>query len=181
MDVRREVFWITTWARRLGWSLLVLCMAAGLAAPTPTSADAKRDRAGGLEVRSPNGALTASLTAVGAGCDESVVTIRTAGPAVVHSFTSPDCQNGYVVNQAQWTADSRFFIFNLQSSGGHQPMNQPLWRYDRTIGDIREVSLPGNVVPGAFRLRPHDHLALRVWNIDRQAEAGVEVDLRAER
>ncbi|HEX2816894.1 MAG TPA: hypothetical protein VHN39_10885 [Phenylobacterium sp.] len=147
----------------------------------PTSIDAQGRRAGELELRSPNGALAATLKPISADCSESVVTIHGAGHAVVRSFTSTDCQHGYEVNQAKWTPDSRFFVFNLRSSGGHQPMNQSLWRYDRQTGDIQEVRLPDNVVPSTFRLRPRDHLALQVWNVDRQADGRIDVDLRAAR
>jgi hypothetical protein len=164
-----------------GKARILVAGSAVLLLATPMAVDAQPHRAGGLELRSPNGALAASIKAVGADCSESVVTVHGAGPPVVQSFTSPDCQHGYVVNQARWTADSRFLVFNLQSSGGHQPMNQPLWRYDRRTGDIREVGLPENVVPSAFRMRPHDHLAVRVWNTDRQAQASIDVDLRATR
>jgi len=37
------------------------------------------------------------------------------------SFASARGVDGYYVASAQWSPDSRFFVFSLSSSGGHSP------------------------------------------------------------
>jgi hypothetical protein len=48
------------------------------------------------------------------------------------SFASYDCEHGMGVNHAEWTADSLFFVFNVDSSGGHQPWHRGIYFYNRS-------------------------------------------------
>jgi hypothetical protein len=45
-------------------------------------------------------------------------------------YSSPRGINGYYVASAQWSPDSRFFVFSLISSGGHSPWSYPMKVYN---------------------------------------------------
>ena len=40
-------------------------------------------------------------------------------------YSSTDADHGYAVAKANWTHDSDFFVFSLESSGGHSPWHTP--------------------------------------------------------
>jgi hypothetical protein len=65
---------------------------------------------------------------------ESRVEIRSATGETLRwkSFTSCDGEHGMEVNHADWTADSQFFVFNVDSSGGHQPWHLGTYFYNRS-------------------------------------------------
>jgi hypothetical protein len=51
-------------------------------------------------------------------------------------YTSADGSHGYYVAKAEWTPDKHFFVFSLESSGGHSVMNTPTQFFS-----LREQSL----------------------------------------
>jgi hypothetical protein len=115
------------------------------------------------EFSSPDGALRAVVTATGPG-DESRVEILANGRRLLRkSFTSADGSHGYAVAHAAWTPDSRFFVFSLTSSGGHQPWLFPTYAYSRR--NHRLASLESRIGPPTdpdFRLSPPDVLETEV-------------------
>jgi len=56
------------------------------------------------------------------------------------SFASARGVDGYYVASAQWSPDSRFFVFSLSSSGGHSPWSFPIWVYSRETNSFAEFS-----------------------------------------
>src|SRR5258708_3676744 len=40
-------------------------------------------------------------------------------------------EQGYSVRKAAWTADSRFFVYQVSNSGGHSPWQNPIYFYSR--------------------------------------------------
>jgi|ERR1044071_9115189 hypothetical protein len=84
---------------------------------------------------SPDKTLSAVVIPVGEGEErrENRVEIREAGGKLLlaKSFVSRDGEHGYIVSRAAWTPDSRFFVFSVYSSGGHQPWNFPTYFYYR--------------------------------------------------
>jgi len=75
----------------------------------------------------PGGGLMAKVgTAAPPSC-ESVVEIS-AGSSVIgrESYASDNHDNGSCVAHAGWSPDSKFFVFSLQNSGGHQPWDSPI-------------------------------------------------------
>lgn len=81
----------------------------------------------------PHGAYIAVVMPVGKrGFEgqESRIEIR-RGRAVVkrRSFASEDGEHGFGVTKAAWTPNGQFFIFSMQSSGGHQPWHWPQYVY----------------------------------------------------
>jgi hypothetical protein len=66
---------------------------------------------------------------------ESRIEIRSAsGKKTLRwkSFASYDGEHGMGVNHAEWTANSLFFVFNADSSGGHQPWRHATYFYSRS-------------------------------------------------
>ena len=65
---------------------------------------------------------------------ESRVDIRSSSGALLRSksFASRDHNHGEGVGHAEWTADGRFFVFDTNSSGGHQP-----WHYATYVYSVR--------------------------------------------
>ena len=49
------------------------------------------------------------------------------------SFVSRDGAHGMGVNHAEWTLDDNFFVFNADSSGGHQPWRSATYFYNRKV------------------------------------------------
>jgi hypothetical protein len=64
---------------------------------------------------------------------ESRVVIRTAKGNTLNSkdYSSPRGFNGYYVVNAQWSPDSKFFVYSMSSSGGHSPWQFPMAVYGR--------------------------------------------------
>jgi hypothetical protein len=84
---------------------------------------------------SPDGtflAIVTSLHKLGA-TPESKVELRTEAGTVLEdqSYTSDDGEHGYGVTKAQWTPDSGYFVFSLESSGGHQAWHSPVRYFSR--------------------------------------------------
>jgi hypothetical protein len=88
-----------------------------------------------LRLPSPDGSLVAVVKSFhkGTAPAESKVELRTrAGMRLAEwSYRSGDGQHGYGVVNAQWTPDSLYFVYSLQSSGGHQPWHSPVQYFSR--------------------------------------------------
>ena len=97
-------------------------------------------------VASPDNQLRAILITLDPrtdhGGDESRVEIRDRSGKLlsVKDFSSSDSNHGGVVAKDDWTPDSQFFVFNVESSGGHQPWRSPVWFYSRRDQKFREIS-----------------------------------------
>jgi len=63
----------------------------------------------------------------------------------VIDYSSKDSQHGYQVVKAEWTRDQRFFVWSLQSSGGHSP-----WHFPTRVFAVRttRVYVLDDLVPG---------------------------------
>jgi len=86
---------------------------------------------------SPNKTTRAVIIPVGAKgyeASESRVDIRSASGRLLRrkSFQSRHHNHGEGVAHAEWTADGRIFVFNTNSSGGHQP-----WHWFSYIYSVR--------------------------------------------
>ena len=67
---------------------------------------------------------------------ESRIEVRTrAGRLLaVRDFRSADGEHGFGILHGEWTRDGRWFVFNVESSGGHQPWHRPTYAFDRRSG-----------------------------------------------
>ena len=65
--------------------------------------------------------------------DESRIEVRSNSGAisVKRDYSSPDGEHGYGVTKAAWTPDSQYFVYSLESSGGHQAWHTPVWVFSR--------------------------------------------------
>jgi hypothetical protein len=64
---------------------------------------------------------------------ESRVVIRTREGNTLNSkdYSSSRGFNGYYVVNAEWSPDSKFFVYSMSSSGGHSPWQFPMAVYGR--------------------------------------------------
>ena len=53
-------------------------------------------------------------------------------PSVAHTTL----EHGYGVTKAVWTPDSHFFVYSLESSGGHEAWHSPVWFYFRKEQEV---------------------------------------------
>jgi len=85
--------------------------------------------------RSPDGTLVAEVRSKRApeATDESRIELRAQFGTVSakRDYTSEDGEHGYGVTKAAWTPDSQFFVYSLESSGGHQAWHSPVWLFSR--------------------------------------------------
>jgi hypothetical protein len=109
----------------------------------------------------PNGGLTARVMAAAPQSCESVVEIS-AGSSVIgaKSYASDNHEDGSCVAHAAWTADSKFFVFSLSNSGGHQPWNSPIVIFsvektkftDIDVGDKEAITDPNFILSTPSRI-----------------------------
>jgi hypothetical protein len=116
---------------------------------------------------SPSQRLRALIVPIGAkGYEtyESRVEIRSSSGALLRrkSFASRDHNHGEGVGHAEWTPDGRFFVFNTNSSGGHQP-----WHYFTYVFSTRTNKFYGldstvGAITSDFKLRGDTFIANRL-------------------
>jgi hypothetical protein len=77
------------------------------------------------EYVSPDGRYTALVFAISQSGESKVVVKTKSGRLLCFkSYASEDGEHGLRVEKATWTPDSKFFVYSMSSSGGHQP-----WRF----------------------------------------------------
>ena len=116
---------------------------------------------------SPNKAIRALIVPVGAkGCEasESRVDIRSSSGKLLQrrSFASKDHNHGEGVGHGEWTADGWFFIFNTNSSGGHQPWHYSTYLYSTRSNRFYNVDSAVGPITSDFRLRQDILVATRL-------------------
>jgi hypothetical protein len=86
---------------------------------------------------------------------ESRVDIRSSSGALLRSksFASRGHNHGEGVGHAEWTADGRFFIFNTNSSGGHQPWHVATYVYSVGSNRFYGVDSVAGPITSDFTLR----------------------------
>jgi len=48
------------------------------------------------------------------------------------SSSNSCCEHGDIIVRGEWSPDSQFFVFNVESAGGHQPGHRPVFFYSRS-------------------------------------------------
>jgi len=116
---------------------------------------------------SPDGLLKAEVTAAGERErpeSESlvVVSLKDGTFLAKRDMSSQDHEHGDGVVQAQWTADSQFFVFCVDSSGGHSPMQTPVWFYSRKLSKffVLDDLLHGSVGFAHFEVTAPDKVSV---------------------
>lgn len=85
---------------------------------------------------SPDDTLYALVIPVGnkiSEVSESRIEMRTGDGKFVlgKDYSSTDGSHGWVLDNVSWTPDSNFFVYNMHSSGGHQPWHAPIDFFSR--------------------------------------------------
>ncbi len=130
--------------------------------------------------RSPDGTLLARYVPVNRGCPESRLSISGHGSVLYRKdFASADCEHGSVIVRGEWTPDSRFFAFNIESTGGHQPGHKPVLFYSRVENKLyRLENFIGYIVAQDFTLKAPHTLQTEKQKVAGGAEGTrIEVDL----
>jgi hypothetical protein len=93
------------------------------------------------------------------------------------SFVSVDNENGAGIVQAEWTSDSKFFVFNTSLSGGHHPWHTPTYAY--SIDEKRLISLDKTTGPvcSSFKLLPPDYIKLSTSTKDIKVQKEITIRL----
>src|SRR6266571_1087705 len=107
---------------------------------------------------SPNETNRAVIIPVGAKgyeASESRVDIRSTSGRLLRrkSFQSRDHNHGEGVAHAEWTADGRLFVFNTNSSGGHQPWHWFTYVYSTRTNEFYSLDSTVGSITSDFELR----------------------------
>jgi hypothetical protein len=125
---------------------------------------------------SPDGKLVALVIHVGkkAGLEnyESRVELRTKKTSLLcfADYSSEDSEHGYGVAKAAWTPDSQFFVYSLQSSGGHSPWHTPVEFYNRRRNKILSLdnAVGDGIADPEFSIREPDEITVTLYFSQRQ-------------
>ena len=77
-----------------------------------------------------------------------------------------------MVTKDAWTANSRFFVYTVDSSGGHQPWHHQIEVYGRQSNRLFTLDNYIGAVTDDFKLRGQDTLSTRVLSDDAKNESG---------
>jgi hypothetical protein len=149
-------------APRSGVILVTFAVLVALSAATPQSRTEYRTKDGSTIV-----VVTAKKPNPEAG-QESVVEFYSPENQRLCTldFSSTDGEHGFGLVKAAWTADGRYFVFSLTSSGGHQSWHAPTFFYSAREGQIRSLDdyIDGyGISNGDFRLRAPDIMLTEMW------------------
>lgn len=82
---------------------------------------------------SPDGSMTASVVEVHHAKDsrvqgESILEIHDSSGTLMlkKDYSSADGEHGSIIDDGKWSANSEFFLYSLESSGGHSPWHLPV-------------------------------------------------------
>jgi hypothetical protein len=118
---------------------------------------------------SPDGALTAIIRSrkVPEATPESKLRVvsPTGNTLARKSYLSEDGEHGFGVVKAEWTPDSQFFVYSLESSGGHQSWHSPVYFFSRKNGRIVNLDsgLKDAVAEPEFKIAPPDKVSVALW------------------
>jgi hypothetical protein len=114
-------------------------------------------------------------------CPEDRLAIFRRNDALIFrkDFLSSDCEHGDVILRGEWSADSQFFVFNVESTGGHQPGHRPVFFYSRRENKLyRLENYVGYIVAQDFTLEgPHIIHTEKQKTIGRPEGVTINVDL----
>jgi len=93
------------------------------------------------------------------------------------NYISQDHQHGFEIIQTGWTPNSKYFVFSLVSSSGHQPWHYPIFIYSISKRKLVNLDKIIGTVTSGFHLTPPDSLETRVFkhNINEQKEIKIKL------
>ena len=146
--------------QRLGLVLVIL-LAALLCNAQTNSTQTER-------ITSPDGTITALVRSRRApeATKESRIELRSHGGRVLVSrnYASKDGEHGYGLTKGAWTPDSQFFVYSLESSGGHQAWHTPVQffsRHNKTIVSL-DITLRDAVANPQFLVSAPDFVTVQL-------------------
>ena len=119
--------------------------------------------------RSPDGALVAIVTSQTRpqATAESRIEIRKSSGKVLasQSYTSDSGEHGYGIAKAQWTPNSRFFVFSLESSGGHSAWHSPVLFFSVERNEVFSLddALRDAVMNPQFKITAPDKVTVELY------------------
>ena len=117
---------------------------------------------------SPDGTITAFVRSTKApeATKESCIELRSQDGQVLagRNYTSKDGEHGHGVTKAAWTPDSQFFVYSLESSGGHQAWHTPVQFFSRHKNKIVSLddALRDAVTNPQFRVAAPDSVTVEL-------------------
>jgi hypothetical protein len=109
--------------------------------------------------KSPDGFLRMRIAPVSKSCTEDLLAVFGRNGALLYrkDFSSSDCEHGDDIVRGEWSPDSQFFVFNVESTGGHQPGHRPVFFYSRPENKLHRLEIyTGYIVAQDFTLKaPH--------------------------
>ena len=98
---------------------------------------------------------------------ESRVELRSENGRVLarFSYVSGDGEHGYGITKAAWTPNSRFFVYSLESSGGHQSWHTPIQFFSRSDNRVVRLDdvLKDAVSNPQFVISAPDRVTVELW------------------
>ena len=101
---------------------------------------------------------------------ESLVIFEDAKGKILHKedYSSQDMEHGDVVDTCAWTPDSKFFVYSVYSSGGHQAWHFRTEFYSREHNEMHLLDdLVGPVTDPDFTVTTPDIVHTIGWVIDK--------------
>lgn len=147
------------------------------------AADAQKPHNKYQDYRSPDGTLVARVVAAEKALSESnvesIVEIRSKDGKTVFTkdYSSDDGLHGLGVIKAQWTPDSRFFVYSMTSSGADQPWYAPIDVYSRADNQVKRLDdLAGSrqTLSASFDIIPPDSVEDVSWKDPHHTDDGYE-------
>ena len=125
------------------------------------------------EYSSPDGKYQAYVLPLpkapyGVGESKIVIMAKTGQTLGVKSYGSEDGEHGSGIEKAAWTSDSRFFVYSMSSSGGHQAWHFPTYFISITDWKVRNLDdYVGPITDPDFVLSPPPTLSKQFGEINR--------------
>lgn len=128
---------------------------------------------------SPDGMLNALVIPLSKSGESRIEMLSTDGSLLLsQSYASEDGEHGFIVEQADWTPDSKFFVYSLSSSGGHQPWHSPIDFMAASTRSIHRMDdYVGPITDPAFKVVPPNTLSVITGGIPDHKEKAIEVRL----
>ena len=104
---------------------------------------------------SPDGQFRAIVQPSGKDGKESRIEVLSSNGHIIfkQDFGSSDGEHGKAVVQAGWTPDSKFFVWNMENSGGHSPWHWPIYYFSRHLKSSRSLDkIVGGISSSSFSL-----------------------------
>lgn len=106
--------------------------------------------------------------------------LRTGKTVLKRDYSSSDPEHGFGVKKALWTPDSQFFLYSLESSGGHSGWHFPIDIFSRRRGRIFRLddALNDAVTDPDFGVAAPDRITVQVSDKHTRTLSLVNLPLR---